>query len=125
MLIDRRRAERERRRAPRVRATFAVKSLVGGAVALAQCEDLGPTGMTLRRVGGSPLPAGTPVKLAFALPDERTLLTVQASVVSDRGAGYFRRTGLRFERLSAEALRRVRAFCARPARAESVAHALL
>jgi c-di-GMP-binding flagellar brake protein YcgR len=110
MMVDRRRAERERRGIERVRATFAVKMVADGGVVLAQCEDVGTTGITLRRAGGQPVPVGTPIKICFSLPDDRTVLTAYGEVVTDRSAGYFRRTGLRFSRISPEASRRLSAF---------------
>jgi len=110
MMVDRRRAERERRGIERVRTTFAVKMVADGRIVLAQCEDVGTTGITLRRAGGQPVPVGTPIKICFALPDDRAVLTAHGEVITDRSAGYFRRTGLRFSRISPEASRRLAAF---------------
>jgi len=95
----------------RVRATFAVKMVAEATIVLAQCEDVGLTGITLRRAGGQPIPIGLPIKICFSLPEDRTVLTAYAEVVTDRSAGYFRRTGLRFSRISPEASRRLGAFC--------------
>jgi hypothetical protein len=87
----------ERRQAPRVPAVFAVKRCAdGGWVQLCQAEDIGPTGMTIRRPRGISVPPQTPMSLAFTLPGFPDEIAAEAMVVSDVVAGSFRRTGLRF-----------------------------
>ena len=95
-------------------AVFAVKSTVRGRVQLGQAEDLGPGGMTLRRLPEFPAPPGSAITLTFALPEgtpAAPLLKVTGVVVSDALAGTFRRTGVRFAGLSDEATQRIAQFC--------------
>jgi hypothetical protein len=108
---DRRRAGRDRREALRVPAVFAVKSRVKSRIQLGQAEDIGPAGMTLRRPKDVPFGQGTTVVLTFALPGGDDLLAVTGVVVSDRLAGSFRRTGIRFAALAAETEQRLQHFC--------------
>lgn len=123
---DRRRAERERRQSERVRATFAVKSVVGPLVQLAQAEDVAPGGLTLLRPRGVALRPTTPVVLQFELPsapgwetgeaaagDGHAAVTALGVVVSDNGSGGFRRTGIRFTQISPEHRDRLHRFCSR------------
>jgi hypothetical protein len=119
---DRRIGRPDRRANLRVTAVFAVKSLLRGRLQLGQAEDLGPGGMTLRRLPDQPAAVGTAITLVFALPEGgegATLLKVQGVVVSDALAGTFRRTGVRFLPAADEARGRITRFCM--ARAEEAA----
>ena len=111
MTVERRRTMQDRRQNDRVVSIFAVKSAVGPDVHLSQCEDLNPRGMTLRRPGGFPLAVGMPVLLWFELPGYGQEITSEAVVVSDIRSGKFRRTGLRFAGLAADAARKIEQFC--------------
>ncbi len=96
MLVERRRHDRDRRESSRVSAVFAVKNVVAGAIELDQAEDIGPTGITLRRPVAKQVAPETPMVLSFELPDTREMIAVGGVVVSDCNAGGFRRTGVRF-----------------------------
>lgn len=111
MSTDRRRSPRQRRIAARVPAVFAVKSVARGRLQLGQAEDVSPLGMTIRRPKDLPLSAGTGLVLTFGLPGSAGLLRLSALVVSDRLAGSFRRTGLRFIALAADQQQQISAFC--------------
>jgi c-di-GMP-binding flagellar brake protein YcgR len=111
MIEDRRRAERDRRQALRVRAVFAVKGLIKGRMQLGQAEDIGPGGMTLRCPQDAPHPPQTPILLTFALPGTRGLLGAAGVVVSDCLVGPFRRTGIRFTLLAPADEERIVRFC--------------
>lgn len=111
MTIERRRTREDRRQSDRVLSIFAVKSAVGPDIHLGQCEDLAPVGMSLKRPGGLPLAMGMPVLLWFELPGYGEEIAAQAVVVSDQRAGKFRRTGLRFCGIAAEAVRQIETFC--------------
>jgi hypothetical protein len=112
MIVDRRRSDRDRRRGVRVPAIFAVKNAVGRAVELDQAEDIGPSGMSLRRPQQLPCPPQTRVRLTFELPESRALIAVSGVVVSDRAAGPFRRTGVRFEIEDDVQARLIELYCA-------------
>jgi c-di-GMP-binding flagellar brake protein YcgR len=111
MTGDRRRGIRDRRVALRVPAVFAVKSVVRGREQLSQAENLGPGGMTLRRLPDLPALPGSPIVLTFALPGEGPLLRAPGVVVADDLAGTFRRTGVRFAGLAADVEHRIARFC--------------
>jgi hypothetical protein len=111
MTADRRRGIRDRRVALRVPAVFAVKSVLRGREQLSQAENLGPGGMTLRRLPDLPAATGVAIVLTFALPDGGALLRAPGVVVTDELAGTFRRTGVRFAGLSAEVEQRIVGFC--------------
>ena len=119
MTADRRRGIRDRRVALRVPAVFAVKSVVRGREQLSQAENLGPGGMTLRRLPDLPAGVGAPIFLTFALPDAGSaggaggshLLRAPGVVVTDELVGTFRRTGVRFNGLSPEVEERIVGFC--------------
>lgn len=112
MRIDRRRSGRERRRAERVSSTFAVKTLMGVEIYLAQGEDIAQAGITMRRPDGDPMPIGVPMTLSFDLPGSGEEITVKGVVVSDRAAGQFRRTGVRFTTVSRRAQQIIASYCA-------------
>jgi hypothetical protein len=111
MAVDRRRAERERRAALRVPAVFAVKSEVEGRPWLAQAEDVGPGGLTMRRLEDPPLEPGTGVTLTFALPGSPAIVATHGVVVSDHQVGSCRRTGVRFLALPDDQEQQIAAFC--------------
>lgn len=110
-MSDRRRSPRQRRLAARVPAVFAVKSVARGRLQLGQAEDISPAGMTIRRPKDLSLSVGTGLVLTFALPGSDGLLRLSALVVSDRLAGSFRRTGLRFIALAADLQQQISGFC--------------
>jgi hypothetical protein len=66
---ERRRAPVERRRGRRVPFVAAVAQKVGANVELALAQNLGPTGIELKRAAGSAYLPRTPVSLSFELPD--------------------------------------------------------
>lgn len=92
-------------------AIFAVKNAVGRAVELDQAEDIGPAGMSLRRPKQLPCPPQTRVRLTFELPESHALIAVSGVVVSDRTAGAFRRTGVRFEIEDDAQARLIESYC--------------
>ncbi len=113
MHVERRRAERDRRESSRVAAVCAVRSEVGDGFHLSQSEDIGPTGITLRRPRDLPMLPETPVSLTFELPGTDTTIVVDGLVVSDRRHGGFRRTGVRFVEPSSEQRAMLAEFCQR------------
>lgn len=127
MIVDRRKAMRDRRGADRISAVFAVKSVVGRRVQLGQSEDVGPGGMTLRRPRGLVLRTGTPMSLTFELPEGDAAREVVALgvVVSDTGTGSFRRTGVRFTHIHPEHQEALASFCSRAGLPELSAAATL
>jgi hypothetical protein len=110
-MLDRRRADRERRLSRRVTAVFAVKNVVGQFVQLGQAEDIGVEGMALRW----PKDAAflSPIILSFELPGTREPIAASAQVVSDRHAGRYRRTGVRFTSLDPQHAELIARYCAR------------
>ena len=102
MEIERRRSERDRRESWRVPVVCAVRNTVAGRLYLGQAEDIGPGGITLRRPRDVPVTPKTPITMTFDLPGTRATIDVDGLVVSDRRAGSFRRTGIRFVGPSAE-----------------------
>ena len=113
MLVERRRHDRDRRESSRVSAVFAVKNVVAGAIELDQAEDIGPTGITLRRPVAQQMAPETPMALSFELPNTREMIAVGGVVVSDRNAGGFRRTGVRFVELDDDKALIIAAYIAR------------
>jgi hypothetical protein len=111
MLLERRHTERDRRHDGRVRAVFAVRNLIGSRLQLGQAEDIAPTGITLRRPRDVPVLPHTPLILIFDLPGAGTRISVGGLVISDRPAGTFRRTGVRFTEMSAEDAALLADFC--------------
>lgn len=110
MMLDRRRAERDRRLSRRVPAVFAVKNTVGAQVQLGQAEDIGVTGMALRWPKDAEFPS--PVTLTFQLPGTREPIAARAQVVNDRYAGRYRRTGVRFTALEPQDADLIARYCA-------------
>jgi len=111
MLLERRHAERDRRHDGRVRAVFAVRNLIGSCLQLGQAEDIAPSGITLRRPRDVPVLPHTPLTLIFDLPGAGTRISVGGLVITDRPAGTFRRTGVRFTEMSPEDAARLADFC--------------
>ena len=91
----------------------AVRNWVEGALHLGQSEDVGPGGITLRRPRDLPVVPETSISLSFDLPGTRTTVTVDGRVISDKRAGSFRRTGIRFVQLPSELLALLGAYCRR------------
>jgi len=98
---DRRRAPLERRRGQRAPFVAAVRHKIGAEVQLALAQNLGPTGIELKRPPGRAYLPRTPVSLTFELPDGGDLVRVQGAVVFERaiGGGY-QTTGVRFLQLT-------------------------
>jgi hypothetical protein len=113
MSIDRRKTSRERRQSQRIAATFAVKQSSDGTVELCQAEDIGPGGMTIRRLRERSQSPRTPVALRFELPGTREEIVAEAVVTHDATAGSFRRTGVGFIALRPEHQQAIAAFCRR------------
>jgi hypothetical protein len=113
-MLDRRRADRERRQARRVAAVFAVavRRPAESHVQLGQAEDIAPCGMTLRWPGDvAPAPESA-VALSFELPGTRAAIAAEATVVNARRAGRYRRTGVRFVGLSPDVAQFIARYCA-------------
>jgi len=116
MSIDRRKTSRERRQGQRIAATFAVKQSSDGEVELCQAEDIGPGGMTIRRLRERSRSPRTAVALRFELPGTRHEIVADAVVTHDATAGSFRRTGVGFIALRPEHQQAIVAFCGRVAK---------
>ena len=93
---DRRSSALERRRGRRAPFIAAVKQKVGGEVQLALAQNLGATGIELKRPAGRAYMPRTPVTLAFELPDGGDVVRVQGAIVFERAAGGYQTTGVRF-----------------------------
>jgi hypothetical protein len=113
MHLERRRSERDRRLCARVPVVCAVRNTIAGRLYLGQAEDIAPGGITLRRPRDLPVLPHTPVTLTFDLPGTGTTIDVDGFVVSDRGMGSFRRTGIRFVAASADQLAVLGDYCQR------------
>ena len=113
MVAERRRSERERRRARRIVATFAVKNSTGGRLQLCQAEDISPGGITIKRPKDASYTPRTTVALAFSLPGTAELIDAEGRITSDCVAGSFRRTGVSFIALRPEHKRLIAGFCRR------------
>ena len=99
-MFDRRSSPRDRRRAARAPLVTAVRQRIGGDLQLALAQDVGATGMCLKRVPGRAYLPSTPVSMAFELPDGGDLVRVRGAVVFERAEGSYQMTGVRFEDLS-------------------------
>jgi hypothetical protein len=97
---DRRRAAIERRRGRRAPFVAAVRHKVGAEVQLALAQNLGPTGIELKRPAGRSYLPRTPVSLSFALPDGGDLVRIQGAIVFERASGGYQTTGVRFLAMS-------------------------
>jgi hypothetical protein len=111
MLLERRRTSRDRRQSGRVAAVFAVR--VGSQLQLGQAEDVGPTGITLRRPRGVPVTPRSTMSLAFDLPGAGIRIDADGLVITDRRTGLFRRTGFHFVQIAPEHAALLAEFCAR------------
>jgi hypothetical protein len=100
----------DRRTAPRVPFVAAVRHDDPGPMQLAIAEDLGPTGMRLRRVDAE----RGPCRLAFDLSDGGALVEVDGEIVFDGPAGVrdHQRVGVRFLRVSSDDAARIARFVA-------------
>jgi hypothetical protein len=110
-MVDRRRLAEDRRGASRTPAVFAVVKSFAGRISLCQAEDIGPSGMTIRRPRGTNVPPRAEVTLAFALPGSREEIAAKGVVVNDDVSGGFRRTGVRFIALRPDHERLIAGYC--------------
>ena len=78
----------------------AVRQRIGSDVQLALAQDVGPTGMKLKRVPGRAYLPSTPVSMAFELPDGGGVVRVRGEVVFERAEGAYQLTGVRFQDLA-------------------------
>ena len=112
MLLDRRRADHDRRSTRRVPAVFAVKNPAGHSVQLGQAEDIGVSGMALRWPKDAAFKPAAAVTLIFQLPGSREAIAASALVVNERHAGRFCRTGVRFTALEPQHAELIARYCA-------------
>ena len=96
MMFDRRKVARDRRTNERTPAVFAVVKSFAGRISLCQAEDIGTSGITIRRPRGASVPTSAEVALQFSLPGSAEEIAARGVVVNDGVAGSFRRTGVRF-----------------------------
>ncbi len=101
----------ERRGALRTPAVFAVKKSFAGSVSLCQAEDIGPSGIRIRRPRGTTVPASAEVSLSFSLPGSAEEIAARGVVVNDGAEGSFRRTGARFIALLPDHERLIAGYC--------------
>src|SRR5690349_124615 len=101
-MVERRRlpVAGDRRRARRAPFVASVLKKVGGETTLALAQDLGESGIQLRRVAGDLHLPRTPVTLAFELPDGGELIRVRGAIVFERAEGSWHTVGVRFEAIS-------------------------
>jgi hypothetical protein len=111
MMFDRRRVTPDRRRALRTPAIFAVKKSFAGRISLCQAEDIGPSGMTIRRPRGTTVPPSAEVALSFSLPGSAEEIAARGVVINDGADGGFRRTGVRFIALRPDHERLIAGYC--------------
>src|SRR5277367_2169580 len=104
-MFDRRRVNLDRRQALRTPAVFAVKKAFAGRISLCQAEDIGPSGITIRRPRGTQVPARAEVALSFALPGS------DEEIAAKGVDGGFRRTGVRFIALRPDHERLIAGYC--------------
>src|SRR5437868_1824922 len=107
---DRRKVDRDRRRSPRIPATFAVRESAGGRVQLCQAEEIGPGGLTMKRPRDAAHLPRTELTLRFELPGTGEEIDASGVVTHDSGAGSFRRTGVGFIALRSEHQQAITAF---------------
>jgi hypothetical protein len=112
-MFDRRRVHSDRRVSERTPAVFAVKKAFAGRISLCQAEDIGTSGITIRRPRGSMVPTHAEVALNFSLPGSAEEITAKGVVVTDGVAGSFRRTGVRFIALLPDHERLIAGYCRR------------
>ena len=94
-------------------AVFAVVNSIAGRVSLCQAEDIGPSGMTIRRPRGTNVAPRTELSLSFALPGSREEIAAKGIVVNDDVVGSFRRTGVRFIAVQPEHAQLIAGYCRR------------
>jgi hypothetical protein len=111
MMFDRRKIAGERRVAERTPAVFAVKKSFAGRISLCQAEEIGPSGMTIRRPRGTTVPAKAEVSLSFSLPGSGEEIAARGVVINDGADGGFRRTGVRFIALRPDHERLIAGYC--------------
>jgi c-di-GMP-binding flagellar brake protein YcgR len=111
MMFDRRRLTADRRQALRTPAVFAVKKSFAGRISLCQAEDIGTSGITIRRPRGSTVPESAEVALSFSLPGSAEEIAARGVVINDDVAGGFRRTGVRFIALRPDHERLIAGYC--------------
>src|SRR4051812_1323470 len=101
-MVERRRlpVAGDRRRARRAPFVASVLKQVGDVTSLALAQDLGESGIQLRRVAGPVYQPTTPISLAFELPDGGELIRVRGEVVFERAEGSWHTVGVRFEAIS-------------------------
>ncbi len=97
---DRRKGAVDRRDGRRAPFVAAVRHEAAGAVELALAQNLGPSGIELKRPAGASYRPRTPVALTFELPDGGDPVRVHGAVVFERAAGAYQTAGVRFEALS-------------------------
>jgi len=113
MMFDRRKLAGDRRSAERTPAVFAVKKSFAGRISLCQAEDIGTSGITIRRPRGTLVPARAEVALEFSLPGSAEAIAARGVVVNDGADGGFRRTGVRFIALRPDHERLIAGYCRR------------
>ena len=101
----------DRRRALRTPAVFAVKKSFAGRISLCQAEDIGPSGITIRRPHGTTVPPSAEVALSFSLPGSVEEIAARGVVINDGVDGGFRRTGVRFIALRPDHERLIAGYC--------------
>jgi hypothetical protein len=111
MMFDRRRVTADRRQALRTPAVFAVKKAFAGRISLCQAEDIGTSGITIRRPRGTIVPASAEVALSFSLPGSAEEIAARGVVINDDVDGGFRRTGVRFIALRPDHERLIAGYC--------------
>lgn len=101
-MVERRRlpVAGDRRRARRAPFVASVLKQVGSETTLALAQDLGESGIQLRRVAGATHLPLTDVTLSFELPDGGELIRVRGAVVFERAEGSWATMGVRFESIS-------------------------
>jgi hypothetical protein len=110
-MFDRRKVAGDRRGTERTPAVFAVKKSFAGRVSLCQAEDIGTSGITIRRPRGTIVPASAEVALQFSLPGSPEEIAARGVVVNDDVEGGFRRTGVRFIALRPDHERLIAGYC--------------
>jgi hypothetical protein len=113
MMFDRRRLAGDRRSSERTPAVFAVKKSFAGRISLCQAEDIGTSGITIRRPRGTTVPTRAEVALEFSLPGSAEPIAARGVVVNDGADGGFRRTGVRFIALRPDHERLIAGYCRR------------
>jgi hypothetical protein len=92
---------------------FAVVKAFAGRISLCQAEDIGTSGITIRRPKGMTVPPHAEVALNFSLPGSPEEISARGVVINDGQAGSFRRTGVRFIALRPDHERLIAGYCRR------------